>query len=173
MKVIDGHAIRVLKTKDYEEVKNYLKANPDYELLDTETWGDNPFNHDNWYYLVQQNVYKNGYVTIDLTRQAVVIFDPDYAKVRVRLADENPKPYLDWAIQCCSLFYDEQVQAIHLPKVSGNIEVSYPYWNQEREETIKILRKLCTEFGDNEWADDLHLRDVIEKHLAKYLWKKG
>lgn len=39
----------------------------------------------------------------------------------------------------------------------------------ERQETIKSLRGLCKDFGDNDWPDDLHLADVIEKHLGKYL----
>lgn len=45
-------------------------------------------------------------------------------------------------------------------------------WTQERLEVVQILRELCAEFGDNDWKDKDHLRDVIEKHLAKYLWKK-
>lgn len=39
----------------------------------------------------------------------------------------------------------------------------------ERSETVLILRSLCKEFGDNDWSDDLHLADVIEKHLAIHL----
>lgn len=31
------------------------------------------------------------------------------------------------------------------------------------------LRALCAEFGDNDWPDELHLGDVIEKHLAPQL----
>lgn len=46
-------------------------------------------------------------------------------------------------------------------------------WTQERIEVVQILRELCKEFGDNDWQDNDHLRDVIEKHLAKYLWKKN
>lgn len=39
----------------------------------------------------------------------------------------------------------------------------------ERTETVHALRELCKEFGDNDWSDDLHLADVIEKHLARHL----
>jgi len=42
---------------------------------------------------------------------------------------------------------------------------------KERAETILFLRELCEEFGDNEWKDDLHLKDILEKHLAKRLWE--
>ena len=36
-------------------------------------------------------------------------------------------------------------------------------------ETIAALRTICEEFGDNDWDDDLHPADVIEKHLARPL----
>jgi hypothetical protein len=39
----------------------------------------------------------------------------------------------------------------------------------EREETLSKLRQVCEEFGDTDWPDNLHLRDVIEKHLLPYL----
>lgn len=39
----------------------------------------------------------------------------------------------------------------------------------ELESARLALRKLCTEHGDNSWPDDLHLADVIEKRLGRYL----
>lgn len=45
-------------------------------------------------------------------------------------------------------------------------------WNAERAAVVLILRELCQEFGDNDWAENAHLADVIEKHLAKHLWDK-
>lgn len=36
---------------------------------------------------------------------------------------------------------------------------------QERMDVVALLRRLCAEFGDNDWSDSLHLSDVIEKHL--------
>ncbi|HMJ86923.1 MAG TPA: hypothetical protein VK504_27280 [Vicinamibacterales bacterium] len=36
-------------------------------------------------------------------------------------------------------------------------------------ETIAALRAVCDEFGDNEWYDNLHPRDIIEKHLRRHL----
>lgn len=35
----------------------------------------------------------------------------------------------------------------------------------ERSATVAILRQVCTSHGDNDWRDNLHLADVIEKHL--------
>jgi hypothetical protein len=35
----------------------------------------------------------------------------------------------------------------------------------EREETISLLRRLCQDFGDNNWEGDLRLVDIIKKHL--------
>lgn len=40
----------------------------------------------------------------------------------------------------------------------------------ERQQAVAKLREICGEFGDNAWPDELHLADVVEKHLAKYLW---
>ena len=40
----------------------------------------------------------------------------------------------------------------------------------EREGAITQLRELCRYFGDNDWDENLHLADIIEKHLARHLW---
>ena len=39
----------------------------------------------------------------------------------------------------------------------------------ERQEAVARLRQICDRFGDNDWADDLHLPDVIDKHLGRHL----
>ena len=60
-------------------------------------------------------------------------------------------------------------------KYSGNLGARERYnekllfWLQEREIAIIVLRRLCAEHGDNDWPDELHLADVIEKHLANHL----
>ncbi len=41
----------------------------------------------------------------------------------------------------------------------------------EREEAIAVLRDACTDFGDNDWPDNLHLSDIIDKHLIRHLSK--
>lgn len=42
----------------------------------------------------------------------------------------------------------------------------------ERSEVIAVLRRVCEDFGDNNWSDNLHLVDIIEKHLIPYLIKR-
>lgn len=42
-------------------------------------------------------------------------------------------------------------------------------WITEREETIAVLRSVCRTHGDNDWDENLHLGDVIDKHLYKHL----
>ena len=42
-------------------------------------------------------------------------------------------------------------------------------WVVEREQTLAVLRRLCREHGDNDWSNDLHLGDIIEKHLEPYI----
>ncbi len=39
----------------------------------------------------------------------------------------------------------------------------------ERLELLSALRRLCEDFGDNDWEDNLSLVDVVEKHLRPYL----
>lgn len=36
-----------------------------------------------------------------------------------------------------------------------------------RADVFRALRLACGEIGDNDWADDLHPADVIEKHLVR------
>jgi len=37
----------------------------------------------------------------------------------------------------------------------------------EREETIKVLRQLCAEYGDNTWESTLYTADIIDKSLGR------
>jgi predicted secreted protein len=39
----------------------------------------------------------------------------------------------------------------------------------ERAAVISVLRRICTEHGDNDWDDGLHMVDIITKHLEPYL----
>ncbi len=50
-----------------------------------------------------------------------------------------------------------------------NPDIQRTSWILEREDVISQLRDLCSEFGDNDWDEELHLADVIKKHLGKYL----
>ena len=42
-------------------------------------------------------------------------------------------------------------------------------WRVERYQVIASLRRICESHGDNDWDDNLHLADVIDKHLARHL----
>jgi hypothetical protein len=48
-------------------------------------------------------------------------------------------------------------------------ETAHANWISERADAVLTLRSICAEFGDNDWPDDLHLTDIIEKHLVPYL----
>lgn len=39
----------------------------------------------------------------------------------------------------------------------------------EREQAIAALRDICLVHGDNDWPANLHLADIIEKHLGRHL----
>jgi hypothetical protein len=42
-------------------------------------------------------------------------------------------------------------------------------WVLERQAVIVVLRRLCEEFGDDDWEDNDHLGDVLAKHLGDHL----
>ncbi len=44
---------------------------------------------------------------------------------------------------------------------------------EERIATIAYLRSVCADHGDNDWSDDLHIPDILEKHLMPYLGTEG
>jgi hypothetical protein len=52
----------------------------------------------------------------------------------------------------------------------GDNETKYLSLLTEREQAIAALREVCEEVGDNDWEDDLHLADIINKHLLPYLY---
>lgn len=48
-------------------------------------------------------------------------------------------------------------------------EASKAAWIVEKEEIKATLREVCADFGDTDYSDDLHISDVIEKHLHRHL----
>ena len=50
------------------------------------------------------------------------------------------------------------------PEVSKKVR-----WAMEREAAIAELRDVCGDYGDNDWDEELHLADIIEKHLGRHL----
>lgn len=42
-------------------------------------------------------------------------------------------------------------------------------WRAERADLVSFLRRMCADHGDNDWSNDLHVVDVLEKHLFNYL----
>lgn len=61
--------------------------------------------------------------------------------------------------------YDNVMRLILREAVIGDTE----RWRLERNAAVAILREVCEAHGDNDWPDDLHLRDVIDKHLWQHL----
>jgi hypothetical protein len=45
------------------------------------------------------------------------------------------------------------------------------FTSTERQDVVRQLREVCGDYGDNDWPDNLHLGDVIEKHLARNLYE--
>ena len=42
-------------------------------------------------------------------------------------------------------------------------------WPEERTAVVALLREICQDHGDNDWPDNLHLYDVIDKHLLRHI----
>ena len=40
---------------------------------------------------------------------------------------------------------------------------------KERDEAVTALRRICATHGGLDWPADLHLADILEKHLERYL----
>lgn len=57
------------------------------------------------------------------------------------------------------------LQELHYDQESSTVEDRLHRMIAEREDAIATLRRLCDDYGDNDWPDDLHLSDVIDKHL--------
>lgn len=43
---------------------------------------------------------------------------------------------------------------------------------REREVAVAMLRIKCAAYDDNAWPDNLHLADIIEKHLARSAYEE-
>lgn len=43
---------------------------------------------------------------------------------------------------------------------------------REREAAVAMLRVECAAYDDNDWPDNLHLADIIEKHLARSAYEE-
>lgn len=39
----------------------------------------------------------------------------------------------------------------------------------EREAAVIALRSLCNELGDNDWPANLHLADIVDKHVRPHI----
>lgn len=51
----------------------------------------------------------------------------------------------------------------------GPMEGTAERWRVERADIVAALREICEDHGDNNWPDNLHIADVLRKHLQPYL----
>lgn len=171
MKVTEGKLVTLIQEESGDQDKHliYIEDHPNLKLIDIETMLKST-----WYWYVDETIAIDGKVGLRLDEKAIILFDPIYARMRLRLPDEpTTRSYLEYAQEAIEKFKNDDVQYLYLPKVSdGDILIIRECWiGGERAEVVDILRELCKDYGDNDWEDNLNLRDVIEKHLAKHLWK--
>lgn len=48
-------------------------------------------------------------------------------------------------------------------------EAARAKWIMEREQVIALLRRACARYGSNTWSNNLHLADVLGKHLFRQI----
>lgn len=81
------------------------------------------------------------------------------------MTDTEEQAYVQGSKQAWLMMLQECLE--HL----GETERDKYGWVLERQSAIQQLRSLCREFGDNEWDEELHLADIIDKHLGDHLRK--
>ena len=69
----------------------------------------------------------------------------------------------------CGMHHKIGVHRAHIsvPVLDDTDEVAA--LKKERAAVVALLRWECGKDGDNDWPDELHLADVIERHLLNYL----
>ncbi len=55
-----------------------------------------------------------------------------------------------------------------IPDLEGG-ELALAVRTLEVDNARAVLRRLCDDHGDNDWADSLLLSDALDKHLGDYL----
>lgn len=79
------------------------------------------------------------------------------------MTEDEEKIYIDGEVSALKkmvLYCQEKLKAY-------GVELSTEEkFSSERIEAIAMLRMLCDDHGDNDWTDDLHIADIIQKHLC-------
>lgn len=70
--------------------------------------------------------------------------------------------------------YDDRFTIAVAVRVASLVEAAAvgkaaPMVASERSAAVAMLRQVCAAHGDNDWSDNLHLADVLEKHLWRHL----
>lgn len=182
MRITEGKLVTLVITETAEDEDKhsiYLEEHPDLNLIDISSMGSGRYDEGSlktttWYWYVDQTIFINGTIGINLNEEFILLFDSKYARVHIRLPNEPlVLNYIEWAKQCIDLFKKDEVDYLLLPKIDhADIEILSTKWIKEREETITFLKELCAVFGDTDWDAEIHLKDILEKHLAKHLWKE-
>lgn len=87
--------------------------------------------------------------------KAKVFIEPEPERNERAYIDGNRQAWASMLQKCCSeLGYDTP-------------EAQAASWVVEREAAISKLRDLCGAYGDFDWPENLHLADIIEKHLGR------
>ena len=92
-----------------------------------------------------------------------------FAAAMASVAEAHERGYLEGHRAAWCALLQTALGHIRGPQPEQDTLVALGIVTLELDGVRAALRRLCDDFGDNDWSDDLHLVDVIEKHLAPYL----
>lgn len=119
MKVTEGNLVTLIREEpgDQKEHLVYLEAHPELKLVDIETL---PSGRETWYWYVDQTLMIDGKIKIDLSKKYVILLDPIYTRMRLRLRGTSEvKDYLDFLVEAVDIFKKENVGILYIPQVEG------------------------------------------------------
>lgn len=77
----------------------------------------------------------------------------------------DEKSYIEGSRQAWRTILQESIINLGYDSAEKNASA----WILEREAAIAQLRRLCELIGDNGWPENLHLADIIEKHVIRHV----
>lgn len=96
-----------------------------------------------------------------------VCYELDKARVEAesRLRAEHEVGYTDGVRSAGIVQLHQALKTVLGVSAGVDAAVMFAKLALERQETIATLRRLLHDLGDDDWPDELHLSDIIEKHL--------
>ena len=96
-------------------------------------------------------------------RECAELWEREASRLKGQLSETEETLYMEGNRAAWLQIFQEAARMLGYDKVPNAALAA------ERESAVAMLRQVCREHGDNDWPEDLHLADVIEKHLWRHL----